>query len=167
MAASFSGLSSASRLDATVFLLCATLALGACSGGSGPSSPTDPGGDSTSVLTLPTSWGDVPVVTGGHEFDPGRALASIEEGYAKARAQVGTNIDGIRLDQYRITVMPEDWELNGQHLRDRREIRMRLGVENVLEHELQHFFAWELGRFSDCRTYQDHPNGFDLHCARL
>jgi predicted metal-dependent phosphoesterase TrpH len=167
MATSLSPISSASRLGAAVFFLTATLVLGGCSGGSGASHPTDPGGDSTSVFTLPTSWGDVAVVIGGHEFDPGRALASIEEGYAKARAQMGTRIDGIRLDEYRIIIMPEDWELQGQHLRDRREIRMRLGVENVLEHELQHFFAWELGRFSDCRTFQDHPNGFDLHCARL
>lgn len=150
-----------------LLVLGSALVLGACSGGSGPGSPTDPGGDPTSVLTLSTSWGDVAVATGGHAFDPGRALASIEEGYAKARDQVGERVDGIRLDPYRITIMPADWELNGQHLRDRREIRMRVGVENVLEHELQHFFAWELGRFSDCRTYQDHPNGFDLHCARL
>lgn len=159
---SFRGISS---IAFSLFLI---LAAGACSGGSGAGSPTDPGGGgSTSVLTLSTSWGDVAIVTDGHPFDPGRALASIEHGYAKAREQIGDEVDRYRIDQYRITVMPADWELNGQHLRDRREIRVRAGIENVLEHELQHFFAWELDRFSDCRTYQDHPQGFDLHCSRI
>lgn len=149
-------------------ILSLTFAAVACSGGSS-SSPTDPagGGGGGPVLALSTSWGDVTVDTGGHPFDPGRALASIEQGYGKARRQVGGEIDGVRLDAYRITIMPADWSLNGQHLRDQREIRMRVGVENVLEHELQHLFAWELGRFSECRTYQDHPDGFDLHCQRL
>ncbi len=156
------------RISYIPVILALTLAATGCSGGSS-SSPTDPGdgGGSGPVLALSTSWGDVTIDTGGHPFDPGRALASIEEGYEKARRQVGGAIDGVRLDAYRITIMPADWSLNGQHLRDRREIRMRVGVENVLEHELQHLFAWELDRFGDCRTYQDHPNGFDLHCQRI
>lgn len=160
--------SSLLRLSRSLTILTLVFALTGCSGGSS-SSPTDPGdgGGAGPVLALSTSWGDVTVDTGGHPFDPGRALASIEEGYGKARRQVGGEVDGIRIDSYRITIMPADWNLNGEHLRDRREIRMRVGIENVLEHELQHLFAWELGRHSECRTYQDHPNGFDLHCARI
>lgn len=160
--------SSLLRFSRSLAILALVFALTGCSGGSS-SSPTDPGdgGGSGPVLALSTSWGDVTVDTGGQPFDPGRALASIEDGYAKARRQVGGEVDGIRIDSYRITIMPADWNLNGQHLRDRREIRMRVGIENVLEHELQHLFAWELGRHSECRTYQDHPNGFDLHCARI
>jgi hypothetical protein len=155
------------RLVLPIFVV---LAVAACSGGSGGSSasPTDPaGGASVSVLTLSTSWGDVAVQTNGHPFDAGRALAAIERGYAKGRGQVGDEIDGCRLDEYHITIMPEDWNLNGQHLRDTREIRMRVGIENVLAHEVQHMFAWDLDRFSDCRTYQDHPAGYDLVCQRL
>lgn len=160
--------SSLLRLSYFPATLALAFALTSCSGGSS-SSPTDPGdgGGSGPVLALSTSWGDVTIDTGGHPFDPGRALASIEYGYEKGRRQVGGAIDGVRLDAYRITIMPADWNLNGEHLRDRREIRMRVGIENVLEHELQHLFAWELDRPGDCRTYQDHPNGYDLHCQRL
>ena len=149
-------------------VLTLSFAVGCSGGSSSASSPTDPAGaPGNLVLSLSTSWGEIPVQTQGHAFDPNRALRSIEEGYEKARRQVGDRIDTIQLDQYRITIMPADWNLNGEHLRDRREIRMRVGIEGVLEHELQHLFAWELGRFGDCRTLQDHPNGFDLHCGRL
>lgn len=145
------------------------LALAACSGGSGGSgglsSPTAPTLETASVLS--TRWGDLPVQTNGYAVDLDRARASIEEGYAKARRQIGSEVDRLWLGGYRITVMPPQWERNGQHLRDAREIRIRAGVENVLEHELQHLFAWELGRFSDCRVLQDHPGGYDLHCNRV
>lgn len=145
------------------------LTLAACSGGSGGSgglsSPTAPAIETAPVLSTP--WGDLAVETQGYAVDLGRALASIEEGYAKGRRQIGSEVDRLRLGSYRITVMPPHWELNGQHVRDAREIRIRAGVENVLEHELQHLFAWELGRFSECRVQQDHPGGYDLHCNRM
>lgn len=137
-----------------------------CSGGAGgPASPTSPSPGAT--VSLATEWGDLVVQTHGYPVDFDRALASVAEGYAKGRRQIGSAIDQLRLDGYVLTVMPPDWELNGQHVRDGREIRMRAGVEAVLEHELQHLFAWELGRFTDCKVYQDHPAGFDLHCNRL
>lgn len=147
-----------------VIMLLAVPAVG-CSGGSA-TSPTAPTGDG-SVVSLATPWGTIPVQTGGLWCDPEEALASIEEGYEKARRQLGGAADAIRLDGYRIVIMPEDWHLNGEHVRDRRELRVRAGVERVLEHELQHLFAWELGRSGDCRTYQDHPGGFDLLCRPL
>lgn len=143
-----------------------TLALAACSGGSGgSSSPTDPSG--SPAATLSTQWGELVFETNGQAVSFDRALHSVTEGYDKARAQIGPRADGIRLDGYQVTVMPASWELNGQHLRSSREIRMRAGVENVLEHELQHVFAWELDRFADCKTYQDHPGGYDLNCGKL
>lgn len=142
------------------------LGLTACGGGSGgPASPTGPAEGPAAVLS--TRWGDLVVQTNGHPVDFDKALGSVIEGYDRGRAQVGTRIDGIRLDGYRITVMPGDWGLNGEHVRGAREIRMRAGVERVLVHELQHLFAWELERFSDCKTYQDHPQGYDLLCRRL
>lgn len=145
------------------FVLALTLA--ACSGGSGSSaSPSDPSG--SSMVVLSTSWGDLAIQTHGHPVDLDRALRSVNEGYSKGRSQVGSRVDGFRLDGYLVTVMPASWELNGQHLRSSREIRMRAGKEGVLEHELQHVFAWELERFADCRTYQDHPGGYDLNCGR-
>ncbi len=144
-----------------------TLGLAACSGGSGgPASPTDPGtGGPTAALS--TQWGELVFQTNGHPVDFDRALQSVIEGYDKARQQIGPRADGFRLDGYRVTVMPASWELNGQHLRSSREIRMRAGVEGVLEHELQHVFAWELDRHNDCKTYQDHPGGYDLECRKL
>lgn len=145
------------------------LVLAGCSGGSdgssGLSSPTAPTTASASVLS--TQWGDLSIQANGYSIDLDRARASIQQGYDKGRRQIGSEIDQLWLAGYRITVMPPHWELNGQHLRDAREIRIRAGVENVLEHEIQHFFAWELGRFSECRTFQDHPGGFDLRCTRV
>lgn len=154
------------RAASLVTTLSLTLALAACSGGSGgPASPTDPGGGPAASLS--TQWGELVFESNGHAVDFDRALQSVIEGYDKARSQVGPRADGFRLDGYRVTVMPASWELNGQHLRSSREIRMRVGVENVLEHELQHVFAWELDRFSECRTYQDHSGGYDLHCNKV
>lgn len=159
-------LSRSSRLR--LFGLTLAVALAGCSGGSGsPTSPTEPAGPAASNLSLATRWGDLVVEANGYAVDLDRARASIERGYAKGRSQIGDEVDGMWLAGYCITVMPPDWELNGQHLRDRREIRIRAGTETVLAHELQHFFAWELGRFSDCRTYQDHPGGYDLLCNPL
>ncbi|HUF79469.1 MAG TPA: hypothetical protein VMR44_11195 [Thermoanaerobaculia bacterium] len=148
----------------TVLALALTFA--ACSGGSGGSaSPTGPSAGPVAVLS--TQWGDVTVETNGYPVNFDKALDSVIEGYERARGQIGTRVDGMRLDGYRVVVMPPNWELNGQHLRSSREIRMRAGIERVLVHELQHLFAWELDRFSDCKTQQDHPEGYDLHCRRL
>jgi hypothetical protein len=142
------------------------LAIAGCSGGSGgASSPTAPSAGPVSVLS--TQWGDLQVQANGYAVDLDRARASIAVGYEKGRRQMGPDIDRIWLSGYRITVMPSDWGLNGQHVRESRELRIRAGFENVLEHEVQHVFAWELGRYSDCRTYQDHAGGYDLHCGRL
>lgn len=142
--------------------------LAACSGGSGsgPSSPTAAGAESL-VATLSTPWGDLEIQTNGHPVDFDRAHDAVVRGYEQGREQVGGRIDGFRLDGYKLVVMPGDWGLNGQHVRASREIRMRAGVEQVVRHELQHFFAWELGRFDDCKVLQDHPGGFDLHCRPL
>lgn len=143
------------------------LGLAACSGGSGGSaSPTDPGAAGPTAA-LSTQWGQLVFETNGHPVDFDRALQSVIEGYDKARSQIGPRADGFRLDGYRVRVMPSTWELNGEHLRSSREIRMRAGVERVLKHELQHMFAWELDRHNDCKTYQDHPGGFDLECRKL
>lgn len=146
------------------------LVLVACGGGSGggPATPTDPGPGTT--LSLSTDWGDVTVYTNGLPFDPSAARTAIAAGYEKGRAQIGDHVDRFRLDGYHIAVMPADWangSLYGQHLRAQREIRMRTGVERVLTHELQHVFAWDLGRFDDCKVYQDHPHGYDLLCGPL
>jgi hypothetical protein len=149
-----------------VLALSLTLTSAACSGGSGgPTSPTGPSDGPTAVLS--TQWGQVVVETNGFPVDFDKALGCVIEGYERGRAQVGSKVDAIRLDGYRITVMPSDWGLNGEHVRAAREIRMRAGVERVLVHELQHMFAWELDRFNDCKTYQDHPQGYDLLCRRL
>lgn len=140
------------------------LAIG-CSGGGGAQSPTAPQGGP--VLELATSQGTFTVFTNGHPFDPDAVVAAVDRGYAKARRQIGGTADSLRFDGYSLVVMPSSWDLNGQHVRDQREIRMRAGIERVVSHELQHFFAWELGRHHDCRVLQDHPNGYDLHCHRI
>lgn len=156
------------RITPFALTLVLTFALAACSGGSGgPSSPTDPSGAGGLTASLSTPWGVLEFDTQGHPVDFDRALRSVTGGFDKARAQIGSRADGFRVDGYRVKVMPASWELNGQHLRSSREIRMRAGVESVLEHELQHMFAWELDRFGDCKSYQDHPGGYDLHCDKL
>jgi len=141
---------------------------GGGSGGGGPVGPTDP--MQSSVLELSTDWGNLTIYPNGHPFDADKALAAIVAGYAKGREQIGGEVDGFRLDGYHVMVMPEDWangSLCGQHLRAEREIRIRVGVEQVLTHELQHMFAWDLNRFDDCKVLQDHAHGYDLHCLRL
>lgn len=147
--------------------IAALLALtAACSGGGGGAqSPTAP--QSGPVMELSTSQGTFTVFTNGHPFDPDAVGAAVDRGYAKARRQIGGTADALRFDGYTLVVMPSSWDLNGQHVRDLREIRMRAGIERVVSHELQHLFAWELGRHRDCRVLQDHPNGYDLHCDRL
>ncbi len=153
---------------AALLLPVVLVACGGGSGGSGPASPTDPAQSAT--LGLSTDWGSVTVETNGLPFDAGAARAAIAAGYAKGRAQIGDHVDRLRLDGYRIVVMPADWANGsryGEHLRAEREIRMRVGVEAVLTHELQHMFAWELGRFDDCEVRQDHAHGYDLLCGPL
>lgn len=146
-------------------LCVATLGCGGSGSGS-MTSPTDPSGVEA-IYELSTAYGAFVVVTNGHPVDLDAVAAAVERGYGKARDQVGGLADRMRFNGYRLVVMPRDWELYGQHLRDRREIRMRVGVERVVAHELQHFFAWELERHAACRELQDHPGGYDLHCDHL
>lgn len=135
-----------------------------CSGESslGPTAVND--GPMTELSTM---HGSLVVDQNGQSVDFGALDAAIESGYQKARAQIGPVADQLRVDGYRIVIMPPSWDLSGEHVRSRREFRVRAGVERVLTHELQHFLAWELGRFSDCRTLQDHASGYDLNCHRL
>ena len=154
------------RIFGTLWIGALLVLTAACSGGGGGAqSPTAP--TSGPVMELVTSQGTFTVFTNGHPFDPDAVVAAVDRGYAKAREQIGGTAGALRFDGYTLVVMPSSWDLNGQHVRDQREIRMRAGIERVVAHELQHFFAWELGRHRDCRVLQDHPNGYDLHCDRL
>jgi hypothetical protein len=146
-------------------LIAALLVLAVSCGGSGSQTPAAP--QSGPVLDLVTSYGTFTVYTNGHPINPDKVADAVARGYRKARSQIGASADSMRFDGYSLVVMPSSWGLNGRHVRDRREIRMREGVELVVAHELQHFFAWELGRNQDCRVLQDHPQGYDLHCNRL
>lgn len=154
------------RTIATLAWVLLALGAGGCSGGSGgATSPTAPAGGP--AVALATEWGELVVRTHGHPVDLDRAYASVVAGFDKGRSQIGPRVDRFRLDGYVVDVKPPDWGLAGEHVRDRREIRMRAGVEHVLEHEIQHFLAWELDRFAECKAYQDHAGGFDLHCRPL
>ena len=147
--------------SALVLLAPALVLLAACSsGGSGPTAPSGP------QASLATSWGPVTVFTNGHAFDADRALASIENGYSRARAQVGSGADSISLAGLAISVTTQEaLGAYGEYHADRDVIDMAQGIENVLSHELQHRFCHELGRSGSCCTLQDHPNGFDLNCS--
>ncbi|MFW6012369.1 MAG: hypothetical protein ACOC92_01525 [bacterium] len=148
----------------TILALAVVLSFGwSCGGGS--SSPTAPAGGPAFEIT--TAQGTFVVHPNGEPVDVEAVKAAVERGYEKAGRQIGARVDELRFDGYRLIVMPPDWELNGEHRRNRQEIRMRSGVERVVAHELQHLFAWELGRPHDCKVLQDHPGGYDLHCARL
>lgn len=134
-----------------------------CGGGS--SSPTAPAGGPGFDIT--TAQGTFLVHPNGEAVDVEAVRAAVERGYRQAERQIGARAYELRFDGYRLAVMPPDWEHNGEHRRDLREIRMRSGVERVVAHELQHLFAWELERFHDCKVLQDHPGGYDLHCEPL
>src|SRR5437764_1699061 len=133
------------------------LPLAACSGGGGAKSPTAPAGPQA---TLATAYGTVTVFTQGNDFDPNRATAAIEAGYARARAQVGSRIDSVSLDGMSVQVAPGtfggEYNAVGQYFTDSDTVEMAKGVENVLTHELQHRFCHKLGYSGDCCTYQDH-----------
>ncbi len=146
--------------------LTATLALVACGGSGGPSSPTEPKGP---AATMVTTHGTITVITNGNPFDADRAVASIEAGYDKARAQVGSKVDGIRLDGMVISVETSvyDGAAVGQYMPGSDTVETAVGVENVLTHELQHRFCHNLGHSGDCCTYQDHAQGYNLQCQRL
>ena len=138
-----------------------TLAVAGCSGSSGRA-PTAAGGPEA---TIATAYGTITVYTNGHAFDPDRAVAAIEAGYAKARTQIGSRADGVRLDGLGISVQPGVFRgAVGQYHPERDLVDMAQGVENVITHELQHRFCHKLGRSGDCCTYQDHSGGFDLQC---
>ena len=140
--------------------LAATLYAG-CSGssGGGPTAAKGP------EATLATSYGTITVYTNGYAFDADRAVAAIEEGYARARQQVGSRADGVRLDGMGVSVQPGVFRgAVGQYHAASDLVDVAQGVENVLAHELQHRFCHKLGRAGDCCTYQDHSGGFDLQC---
>jgi hypothetical protein len=143
--------------------LATTLSLAACSsgggGGTGPTAPVGP------QAALSTPYGTVTVFTNGNEFDPNRALAAIEAGYAKARTQVGNRIDPVRLDGMAISVKPGTFNgAVGQYHPNQDVVDVAQGIENVITHELQHRFCHRLGNSGECCTYQDHSGGFDLAC---
>ena len=141
------------------------VACGGGGGGGGPVGPTDP--SPTSSASLATSQGSFTVQANGYDVDLQAIDRAIGRAYDKARDQIGGRADDLRFDGYTLEVMPESWELAGQHLRETRTIRMRVGDERVVTHELQHVFAWDLDRPHDCKVLQDHPHGYDLNCARL
>jgi hypothetical protein len=132
------------------------------SGGGGGNGPTAPAGPQA---TLATPYGTVTVFTNGNAFDPNKALAAIENGYAKARNQVGGSIDRVSLDGMAISMKPGTFNgAVGQYHAQSDLIEVALGVENVITHELQHRFCHRLGHSGDCCTYQDHSGGYDLSC---
>lgn len=142
--------------------LAATVALAACSGSGRSAGPTATSGPQA---TLSTAYGTVTVYTNGNPFDAGRAAEAIEAGYARARAQVGSRVDTIRLDGMAVSVQPGVFSgAVGEYHSSRDLIEMAQGVENVLNHELQHRFCHKLGLSGACCTYQDHAGGYDLQC---
>jgi hypothetical protein len=159
-------MSHARRLTLAAFAAATALTLTACGGGGGgPSSPTESKGPQAA---LATSRGTITVITNGNAFDPNRAVAAIEAGYDKARAQIGSDVDRIRLDGMVVEVQPGVFNgAVGQYLPSSDTVDVAQGVENVLTHELQHRFCHNLGNSGDCCTLQDHANGYDLQCRRL
>ena len=139
--------------------------LGACSGSdSSPTAPETP----APARTLPTRWGTVGVSTGdcgAVDFD---LLAdSLERGYERARAQVGSVVDTIRLDGLTLSGH-RNLECGGTaaygcYYFHQDLVRFRCGSENVMNHELQHRFCDRLKNPCDC-TMTDHAGGFDLSC---
>jgi hypothetical protein len=153
----------AARTLPVAAILVATLGLGACSsGGGGGASPTAAEGPQA---TLATAYGTVTVLTNGNPFDAGRALQAIDAGYAKARTQVGSRIDSVRLDGMAISVKPGVFNgAVGQYHPNSDLVDVAQGVENVITHELQHRFCHRLGNSGSCCTLQDHSGGFNLAC---
>ena len=156
-------------LAACVFLTI----LGSCSGsGSSPTEPASPAAPVVANAThrsVATQWGNLQLNTGDcSEVDLDQIVASIDEGYARARRQVGSVVDSIRLDGLIMTGY-QDLSCGGIasygcYFFAQDVVRFRCGSENVINHELQHRFCDRLSNPCDC-TQTDHPGGNDLSCS--
>ena len=148
----------------------ALLFLFACSGsGSSPTEPPTPvAAAGATQKSLSTQWGSISLFAGNCDsVDYDQITASVERGYERAREQVGSVVDSIRLDGM---VMSGDQNLvcagtaaYGCYFFDRDTVYFRCGSENVINHELQHRFCDRLGNSCDC-TQTDHAGGNDLNC---
>jgi hypothetical protein len=150
------------RPAAAVVLGLGLLAVVACSGAS---SPTEPANFDT---VLSTPYGSARVVANGCAFDLAAARDAVEAGYAQARSQIGREADLMSFDGVVIIMHPGPFDgAVGRYSPKHDHIEVAEGVERVLRHELQHRFCYMRGESRDCCFYQDHPNGYDLHCNRI
>ena len=137
-----------------------------CSGSA--SSPTAPPAPTGTQSMVTTQWGSLSVQSGScTSVDLELLEESIDRAYARARETKGALIDSVRLDGL-VAVGVANLDCGGvaaagcyTFKKDR--IQFRCGVENVMEHELQHRFCDRLDCPCDCRLV-DHSPGYDLNC---
>jgi len=138
-----------------------------CSGSS--SSPTAPPAPTGTQSTVTTQWGSVSVQSGScTSVDLDLLAGSIDRAYSRAREIKGALIDSVRLDGL-VAEGVANLDCGGvaaagcyTFKKDR--IQFRCGVENVMEHELQHRFCDRLDCPCDCKLV-DHSPGYDLNCG--
>lgn len=137
-------------------LAVAALVIG-CSG----NSPTEPNGTAHVV----TKYGTISVWSDGSSYNQAAIVRSLEAGYERAVAQVGRlpTLDGIMVAVYKRQVWTGVPSV-GAYSSDTSTIFVLAGVEEVCDHEVQHWAAWKLGLRGDCYWLQDHRPGYDLNC---
>ena len=116
--------------------------------------------------SLVTPWGTATVVRGGNPFDADKALERIIRGYTRA-AEQRSDADTVRMTGVTIEVVSS---LPGRYgeFDYPSTLRMLVGVEDVLNHEVQHYLCYSLygdnADTADCCYKQDHRPGYDLNC---
>lgn len=133
-----------------------------CSG-----TPTEPDG----VYMLATAYGTVTVTTpqAAIEMADMQVLRrSLERGQERAlRQRQVPSLDGLRVAVWSSASWPCGTQAHGCYTSQDDTAHAFVGVQNVVEHEVQHRQAWKLGHRGDCYTLQDHwPVGYDLACRR-
>jgi len=125
-------------------------------------SPTAPDGQ----VQLSTAYGLVSVWSDGSTYNLDTIKNSLERGQRRALAQRidVPNLNGLTVAIYRKQV----WagvDSVGAYNESEDVVMVLAGVEEVVDHELQHRAAWKLGHHGPCFTLQDHSPGYRLDCS--
>lgn len=153
------------QVRSTLIACLVVILSGACSGSG--SSPTEPSAASPKQ-SVATQWGNIALSPGDcGPVDIDRIVDSVERGYERARGDVGSAVDSIRLDGLTMigkqNLVCAGTAAYGCYFFDQDLVRFRCGSENVVNHELQHRFCDRLNSGCDCYKV-DHAGGYDLNC---
>lgn len=121
---------------------------------------------SNTYITLDTRLGNIQVKKESNieYIDYTKLLFYIEQGISKGYKQV--DISNYTLEEHIIYIV-NYYEQQGAYIRESKVFIIPSNSIESIEHELQHFFAYELNLPWECIRLQDHPQGYNLKCEKL